>query len=171
MNKYEFYEDYVIGYTKNTNEKFYIDKDIYDKIKFYPWIEDTTGYVAFHRMRLHQFIIGTEVDLDNVETIDHCNRNRKDNRRKNLRFASHKDNIRNGSKRKSNKSGIIGVNKKYESKKGIYYRAVIDVDGITKELCCSYDIDECIVARLQAEKKYYGEFAPQQYLYEQYNIS
>jgi hypothetical protein len=30
---------------------------------------------------------------------------------------------------------------------------------------------DAIVARLQAEAKYYGEFAPQQHLYEQYGIT
>ena len=90
MNKYEFYDDYVVGYTKNTNEKFYIDKDIYEKIKFYPWTEDSNGYIVFNYLKLHQFIIGTEIDLDTVKVIDHHNRNRKDNRRNNLRLASHK---------------------------------------------------------------------------------
>lgn len=112
MNKYEFHKDYVIGYTQNTNAKFYIDKDIYEKIKFYPWKEDKNGYISVNYFKLHQFVIGTEIDLDTVEVIDHINRNRKDNRRANLRATSFKNNIRNSSISLSNKTGIIGVCKK-----------------------------------------------------------
>ena len=30
--------------------------------------------------------------------------------------------------------------------------------------------DDAIIARLKAEKKYYGEFAPQRHLFEEYGI-
>ena len=170
MNKYKFYDDYVIGYAKNTNAKFYIDKDVYEKIKNYPWTEDSNGYIVCRGLTLHTFIIGLEIDLDTVETIDHRNRNRKDDRKKNLRLASHKNNIRNGSKRATNKTGIIGVCQKYKSSKGICYRATIEAAGKKTELCCSYNIEECIIARLKAEKELWGEFAPQQHLYKEYGV-
>lgn len=171
MNKYIFKEDYVIGYTQNTNQEFYVDIDVYEYIKNFPWKENPDGYIVTGQFTLHRFIIGLTTDLDTVEIIDHENRNRKDNRRKNLRLTSYKNNVRNRSIHKNNSTGIIGVSKKYSSGKGICYRAYIDVDYEKIELCTSYDIDDCIVARLIAEKKYYGEFAPQKHLFEKYQIA
>lgn len=171
MNKYIFKEDYVIGYTQNTNEEFYIDIDVYEYIKNFPWKESSDGYIVTGQLTLHRFIIGLTTDLDTVEIIDHKNRNRKDNRHKNLRLTSHKNNIRNSSKRESNKTGIIGVCKKYQTSKGVCYRATIDVDRQKIELCCSYNIEDCIIARLKAEHEYYGEFAPQRHLFNKYNIA
>lgn len=60
--------------------------------------------------------------------------------------------------------------KKYESSKGICYRATIEINGKKTELCTSYNIKDCIIARLKAEKELWGEFAPQQHLYKEYGI-
>ena len=57
-----------------------------------------------------------------------------------------------------------------KAKKGICYRAYIDINGKKEELCTSYNINDCIIARLNAEKKYWGEFTPQQHLYSKYKI-
>lgn len=171
MNKYIFKENYVIGYTQNTNKEFYIDIEMYNYIKNYPWNENTNGYITSNYFHLHRFIIGKLYDLDTVEVIDHINRNRKDNRISNLRLSTFKENIRNSSKRSINKTGFIGVCKKYESKKGICYRASIETDSGRVELCTSYDINDCIIARLKAEKKYYGDFAPQRHLFKEYGIT
>ena len=38
-NKYDLSSDYGIGWTSNTNEKFYFDLEDYDKIQDYCWSE------------------------------------------------------------------------------------------------------------------------------------
>lgn len=130
MNKYIFKDNYVIGYTKNTQKEFYIDIDMYDFIKNYPWKEDIhSGYVCFNQMPMHRLIIGQKHDLDSVEIIDHANRNRMDNRLENLRITTYQNNLRNRSVHKNNNTGVIGVCQKYKSSKGICYRAYIDIDS------------------------------------------
>ena len=51
VNKYVSKNEYVIGYTSNTNKKFYIDKEEFDNIKKYCWREDAYGYAVTTRNR------------------------------------------------------------------------------------------------------------------------
>lgn len=51
------------------------------------------------------------------------------------------------------------------------WKATIWVNYKNKYLGRYLDKDDAIRARLKAEAKYYGEFAPQQHLYEQYGIN
>ena len=44
-NIYEIKEDYIIGYTSNTNKAFYVDIEDYEKIKNYTWQEGAYGYI------------------------------------------------------------------------------------------------------------------------------
>ena len=98
---------------------------------------------------------------------DHINRNPLDNRKSNLRPCSKLENAKNRSKQHNNTSGVTGVN--YNKQKGKWIARI----RIDKKETCVYSGDsfeDAVVARLKAEKKYYGEFASQQHLYEQYNI-
>ncbi len=144
---------------------------MYNLIKNYPWKEDKIGYVVYRGIPMHSFIIGQFYDLDEFEVIDHADRNKMNNRLNNLRLTNYQNNTRNRSLHKNNKIGIIGVCKKYKTQKGICYRAhITNNDGKRIELCTSYDVTECIVARLKAEKDIYGEFAPQKHLFDKYGI-
>ncbi|HAU85878.1 MAG TPA: hypothetical protein DCW90_10350, partial [Lachnospiraceae bacterium] len=67
----------------------------------------------------------------------------------------------------NNTSGIIGV---YWSKANAKWRAVIGFDGKKIHLGYYENKEEAIKIRLQAEKKYFGEFAPQRKLFEKYGI-
>lgn len=89
--------------------------------------------------------------------IDHKNRNKLDNRRENLRECTKIENDRNKIQ-ENNKSKIFrGVRlsengKKYQARLKYVDKEIYLGTFETKE--------EAIEARLEAEKKYYGEFAP-----------
>ena len=48
--------------------------------------------------------------------------------------------------------------------------ARVTVNGKRKTVYAGWNFEEAVVARLKAENKYYGEFAPQKHLYEQYGV-
>lgn len=158
---------YGIGYCTNTNNKFYFDMEDYDKIKDYCWMEHSNNG------RYH-YVVNTEKIHDRLHQIigckyyDHIDRNPFNNRKYNLRPCTHHQNSMNSSIPKNNISGVMGVSWVKTRKR---WRAYIKVDYKQIWLGSFKDKDDAIIARLKAEKEYFGEFAPQQYLYEQYSIS
>ena len=77
------------------------------------------------------------------------------------------ENSRNKSKLKSNTSGITGVSWDKKRNKwiaSVYYKR--------KRVHIGYFInkEDAIRARIEAETKYYGEFAPQRHLFKEYGI-
>jgi hypothetical protein len=169
-NTYNLDGEYGVGYTSNTNREFYFDLDDYDKIKDYCWCEHIIkdGYHALEaydseeqkNIRMHWLIVG--------KYYDHKNRNPLDNRKENLRYATQENNAKNSSLSKNNTSGYIGVN---WLKKNNVWTASIGINSKLKYLGSFTNKDDAIKARLQAEAKYYDEFAPQKHLFEQYGIS
>ena len=116
-NVYDLTGDYGIGYASNTNEPFYFDLEDYDKIKDYYWSANTDGYMYStcddEYILMHRLII----DENNPEMqVDHFNRNRKDNRKENLKSVTPQHNNWNRGMNQNNKSGVTGVrwNKKAE---------------------------------------------------------
>lgn len=108
---------------------------------------------------MHWLIVG--------KSYDHKDRNPMNNRRYNLRSASDVENSRNRSISSKNKSGIMGV---YWKKSLNKWAAQISIDKKRTHLGY-YDIKEdAIRARLNAESKYYKDFAPQRNLFNQYGI-
>lgn len=168
-NKYKRKENYVIGYT-DKNEEFYFDLSDFEMVKKYTWYKrNDSGYIynMKNRIYLHRFIMNCKDE----EIIDHINRNKLDNRKENLRVCTISKNNHNRGIGKNNTSGFIGVNVYYKSKKkGNKYRAYIKIENKRIDLLSSYNKEECIKARLQAELKYFGEFAPQRHLFEKYGI-
>lgn len=170
-NKYDLSGEYGVGWTSNTNKEFYFDLEDYDKIKNYCWIEDigTNGYSSVRarvpgesrRVIMSWIIVGDK-------WYDHINRNPLDNRKENLRKTTITENNRNCSISKNNTSGIIGV---YWNKRNNNWRASITVDRKRIELGSFKNKEDAIVARLNAEKKYFGEFSPQKHLFKQYKIN
>ncbi len=167
-NKYEFYKDYVVGYATNSNEKFYIDIQDYDKIKNYCWFTNINGATkristklpkCDKTIKMHTFL--------GFKGYDHINRNELDNRRVNLRKCTHQENSTNVGLKKNNKSGIIGV---FLCKTTNKWIAQIKKDYKNIHLGSFINKDDAIKARLEAEAKYFGEYAPQQNLFEKYGI-
>ena len=169
-NLYDLSGEYGIGWTSNTNREFYFDLEDYDKIKDYCWFEtaDTSGYhylVAKER--------GTHINIKMSNLIapknyDHKDRNPFNNRKCNLRKATSVENSRNRSIGKNNTSGIIGV---YFD--NYFSRWIAQINLNKKHIRIGYfhNKEDAIKARLQAEADYYGEFAPQKHLFEQYKIN
>lgn len=161
---------YGIGYCSNTHREFYFDMDDYDKIKDYCWREHIIhdGYHALEAydkdtkniIRMHWLFVD--------KMYDHKDRNPLNNRRHNLRPATAQENARNHNKQKNNTSGVIGVS--WKKSAGVWI-AGITINKKKIYLGSSIDKEKVIKMRLQAEAKYYGEFAPQQHLFEQYSIN
>lgn len=158
--------EYGVGWTSNTNNEFYFDIEDYDLIKDYCWYEHINKYNGYHTLMTEKHTKMTNVL--GLKGYDHINRNPLDNRRANLRKCSIAENAQNSTIRSDNTSGITGVGWNKKSNK---WRARINIDGVPKQLGLFVDKNDAIRTRLNAELTYYGEFAPQQHLFEQYGIA
>ena len=101
------YGDYYIGWTNNTNNKFYIDADDFELIKNYNWFECNSGKTKLLKTNKDGTKIGMH-QLLGFKHYDHIDRNELNNRRSNLRPCSHQENCYNRSVRSDNTSGITG---------------------------------------------------------------
>jgi hypothetical protein len=90
--------------------------------------------------------------------VDHRNGDGLDNRKSNLRLATHAENSRNRRLQCNNTSGVRGVHWSTRKQK---WRARIKVDNRYIELGCFEDLTEAAAVREQAALKYYGEFQRQ----------
>ena len=85
-NKYDLSGDYGIGYSSNTNEPFYFDLEDYDKIKNYYWYSNHDGYMCSSENNKQIIMHRLIMDIEDINIqVDHFNRNRKDNRKENLK--------------------------------------------------------------------------------------
>jgi hypothetical protein len=169
-NQYDLSGAFGIGWTTNTNREFYFDLEDFDKIKEYCWCEAVTGRGSgFHILctnklngpgviRMHQML--------GFSNYDHIDRNEFNNRKNNLRPCTKSQNKMNGNLRSNNTSGVIGVS---PTQNGTWL-AELKAGGEVKLSKRFANKDDAIRARLNAEVKYFGEFAPQRHLYEQYGI-
>lgn len=165
-NQYELHKDYVIGYTQK-GSAFYVDIEDYDKIKDIYWFENTewtdmkrlSGVINGKRVRQHVYL--------GFPNHDHIDRNELNNRRSNLRKCSQRENNFNKGIKCTNTSGVIGV---HWCKKRSLWMATLKSDNTYKLHKRFKEKDDAIKARLEAEAKYFGEYAPQIDLFEQYGI-
>lgn len=169
QNPYEIHGDVAIGTTYNTRDRFFVDLEDLELVRNYCWFvhEDDTGYRS-----LMARIPGTDKHIKMSHLLgfkyyDHANRNSLDNRKSNFRKATNSENMMNRSLFSNNKSGVSGVYWDKTKKKWI---ASVKINKKDKYLGAYAEKDDAIKARLQAEADYYGEFAPQQHLFEQYGI-
>lgn len=172
QNEYDLSGEYGIGYCSNTGSEFYFDLEDYDKIKNYCWHEDVdwSGHHTvrtkmktidgWKNIRMHVFL--------GYKLCDHIDRNSLNNRKNNLKQATAIENARNRSKQSNNTSGFIGVS--YDKNKSKWYAQIV-VDRKNKYLGSFKNINDAIKARLEAEAKYFGEFAPQRHLFEEHGIT
>ena len=157
-NEYDLSGDYGIGYTIK-GEPFYFDLEDYDKIKNICWSIHPKGYVYGHivgdkDVRMHRLIMKEK--LKDGYVIDHINSDHKeDNRKNNLRVTTQDKNVLNKKRQKNNKSGKTGV---FFDKQNNKWRAYIKYQGKQYSLGTFINKEDAIKVRIEAEKKYFGEF-------------
>lgn len=153
-----------IIWSTNTNEEIYFDLEDADRILQHTWYINDQGYAITNikgkNIKMHIFL--------GYKNYDHHNQNKRDNRKKNLWACTQNENNRNVPKSKNNTSGFIGVYYENRRKK---YVASICVNRQKMWLGYYENKNDAVIARLQAEAKYFGEFAPQRHLFEQYKIN
>lgn len=169
-NKFDVSGEFGIGWTSNTNKEFYFDLKHFDKIKDICWIEHCSsknfstliGYIPLLKkeVKMHIYL--------GYKEYDHIDHNELNNLESNLRLATHQENQCNMQKRCDNTSGITGVVWNKDKQKWV---AQIQYRNKMHYLGGFINKDDAIYARLQAEQKYFGDFAPQKHLYEKYNIN
>ena len=169
FNEYDLSGDYGIGYATNTHEPFYFDLEDYDKIKDYCWFvhEPVPGYKVLlgtkdkKHVKFHQLI--------GCKGFDHIDHNPLNNRRENLRSCTPHQNSFNVKRKKNNVTGITGVSEQ-KACPNKHWRARLMLDREEIRLGTFATFEEAVKARLEGEKKYFGEFAPQRHLFAQYGI-
>lgn len=100
---------------------------------------------------LHRFIMNPKGDM----VVDHINGDGLDNRRENLRIASHSQNQWNRRNARNNKTGYKGVSIDKRSGK---FRAGISVGGKHIHLGLFSTAEEAAQAYAEASRKYHGEY-------------
>jgi hypothetical protein len=162
-NKYNLLNDYGVLWTNNTNQEVLFSLQDAKSILKHTWFIGKRGYPSTNingkTTTMHVFL--------GLKNHDHGNRNKLDNRRENLRPCTQQENVRNGSLRQNNTSGFTGVSWSKSKNKWVAY---ITVDQVRIGLGLFDNKKDAIKTRLRAEQKYFGEFAPQKHLYEEYGI-
>lgn len=155
-NKYEEYNDYIIGITNDGKSQFKIDKEDFDKVKDFTWTINDQGYVIsttsniYHKhIRLSRLVMDAQEMLE----VDHINHDLLDNRKNNLRVVTHQQNLFNQQKAKNNTSGFIGV-VKYNDK----WRAQIMYNGKVKHLGIYDTPEEASSVYNTFAQKLFGEY-------------
>lgn len=169
FNEYDLSGEYGIGYTTNTHRPFYFDLEDYDKIKDVCWFEHNPvldycvllGNKNGKQIRFHQLI--------GCKGCDHIDHNPFNNRKENLRSCTQHQNTFNAKRKKNNTSGIIGVQRQKNCSR-LQWKAVLMYNRKNIHLGSFENFDDAVRARLEGEKKYFGEFAPQKHLFAQYGI-
>lgn len=149
-NKYDLSGDYGIGYTTNTNAKFLFDKEDYDLIKNYCWMENDKGYIYTQikkkNLLLHRLVLNAPKDL----MVDHIYHDRKDCRKQNMRLVTNQQNSMN--------KKVNGVYWCTEKNKWVGH-LTLTTNGKQKKFFKYFNsFSEAKEYRLQLEQKYFGEY-------------
>lgn len=166
---------YGYGICSNSQSKFYFDMKDYDIISQYTWYERyldknsrfSTVFTNYIKEGGARSCISMHAILG-FKNYDHIDRNELNNRRYNLRECTSTENSRNKSISSTNTSGFIGVCWDKDNNKWMSY---IGLNDKRIHLGRFDNKEDAIRARLQAEKEYFGEFAPQRHLFEEYGIN
>ncbi|MEH7209545.1 HNH endonuclease [Priestia megaterium] len=166
--EYDDYAEVIVYKGKKEFAKAIIDNSDVELASRYKWGMDGHGYLTTkvngRYLALHQLLMNTK-NTDYL--VDHKDRNKLNNRRSNLRIANKSINTINTGIRKHNNSGITGVSFQKQSGK---WRAYITYNKKRIELGQFINKEDAIKARLEAERDYFKEYAPQRDLFNQYGI-
>lgn len=152
-NEYDLSGDFGTGKTSNTNKEFYFDKEDYDLIKQYCWLEMKNGYIASRTsdkesIYLHRFVM----KAGSRDIVDHKKHNLMDCRKKSLRVGTQSNNMMNTTMRKDNTSGTVGVS--FDKINGKWV-AEIWFNKKKIRLGSFKEKKDAINARKEAEEKYF----------------
>lgn len=139
LAKYKWYAN------KSANGGFYARRGTYYQKK--------KGIMVLHR------VIATRVWGEralSLYQVDHINGNTLDNRRSNLRLATHAQNNQNHGRPSSNTSGFMGVTFDKQLKR---YRAKIKSNGKNYHLGYFDSPEDAHKAYLEAARLFFGDFA------------
>lgn len=178
LNKYYFDKEVCFLEITRTNletHTFFFDKKFYEQVSSHHW-GYSTGYACSEidnkYIGLHVFLIKISNNFIEGNFVDHIDGNTKNNLLSNLRICTHQENCRNTHKRPMpNHLGgnkIIGVRK--DPRCANSWRAQIYYDKKKHKEKTFRDEKEAIIQRLKWEKEFFGEFAPQRFLFPLYNI-
>lgn len=121
----------------------------------YQYVVIYKGSVKY-RLHIHRLVAEHFLENENnYPVVDHIDNNRINNNVSNLRWCTYSQNAMNTSKRKQNKSGVVGVS---VNRKGNKWYSKITVNGKIINLGTFTNIEDARLARIEAEKKYFGEF-------------
>ena len=171
-NNYDMSKEYGIGYSTNTKDPFYFDKEDYEIIAKYTWHtikegylravtnrwKDANGEIHQSTILLHRLIASQHKNLQQTgdrNVIDHINGNPSDNRKVNLRIATQQENTMNQKMRSDNSTGHKGV---LLNKRSGKYIAVITKNHKSTHLGTFDTVEEAGVAYDDASAKLFGEF-------------
>jgi hypothetical protein len=141
-----------------------VDDDDYDFLMQWKWSADHKGYAIRSEKRtetgrtfrkqlyMHRVIMGANPLI----LVDHINGDVLDNRKENLRFATHPENMRNRRIQRNNKTGYKGVG--YNPKKNRYY-SYLKVNGKSRIVFLTRDKAEAAHIYNQFAEQIYGDFA------------
>ena len=150
-NKFEIMDDGSIKvYFFNCNDFFLCDPDDWERLKNYCWSKNNRGYAEarvnskttlFHHLVLNK--------CPEKLVRDHINRNKLDNRKKNLRIVTYSENVRNSLHK--NKYGYRGISR-IKSGNNYYYQVY---EGKEKKTRYFKELEDAI----EYSKKVHGELS------------
>ena len=156
-NTYICNDGYVKVYIPNSDDPMLIDWDDWVKLKQYRWTLNDKGYVHGRvdgkKVVIHRVIMNPSIGY----IVDHMHNKKTDNRKSKLRNCTLQENNFNRPVQKNNTSGTPGVS--YIKSSG-NWKAEIRSNGFYKYLGTFFDYKAAVKARKDAEKLYFGEFAP-----------
>lgn len=153
-NPYEVNGD-VVTMTTHDDRTFTIDKSDLNKVLRYTWCYSKTGYLVANIDHKTTKLTRYLLNPPNDKVVDHINGDPSDNRRCNLRICTNKENARNARKPINSKNKYAGVS---ETKHGTY-NAHIMYNRKSINLGTYKTEEEAYKVRLEAERKYFGEFS------------
>lgn len=162
-NQYEVKDSYVFMKAKTSDDIIVFDAHNLDKVLPYSWSVDNgyaVAYVNGKRIKMHQLILKASAGkvIDHIKSFDEIPKS-LNNTETNLRIVTQHQNMMNQATSKNNSSGYRGVT--FHKKSG-KWQPQIQVNGKRIYLGLYNTPEEAYNIRLQAEKQYFQEFAPQE---------
>ena len=133
-----------------------VDDEDYEYLNDISWHLSSTGYAHTTVSRRHFSMHKMIMRADRIQLVDHINGDPLDNRKVNLRLATHTENMCNRKMDKRNKSGYRGVCWNKKDKK---FKVTIQHNNCQIHLGMYSDILEAAQSYNKAAIKYHGEFA------------